>query len=129
MINKSPEDILHNDPALLDTFSVIIATNLHDEETLLLSDICQKSAKTLVSVRCKGFCSLFRVQAPEHHSKHPNLLRYTHLMILQSSNPTPRMWLICVSVRLLLPCVTMPKRTTLTHSTRQTTVTFLLSLS
>ncbi|ORY94432.1 hypothetical protein BCR43DRAFT_460079 [Syncephalastrum racemosum] len=71
-VNKSPEHILHNDPAFFDTFSVIIATNLHDEETLLLSDICEKGAKTFVSVRCKGFCSLFRVQAPEHHIIEPH---------------------------------------------------------
>ncbi|KAI9496705.1 putative NEDD8-activating enzyme E1 regulatory subunit [Zychaea mexicana] len=64
--NKCASDLIRTQPEFFDQFSMVIATNLVEQDVLALGDICDKTKKTLVTVHCKGLFGLFRIQAPEH---------------------------------------------------------------
>ncbi|KAL0083979.1 NEDD8-activating enzyme E1 regulatory subunit [Phycomyces blakesleeanus] len=77
---KEPRDVIHEDKAFFDPFTMIIATNLHERENMELADLCEKTNKTLVIVKSKGLVGIFRIQGPEHpvietHPENPVDLR------------------------------------------------------
>ncbi|KAI9243996.1 amyloid beta precursor protein binding protein 1 [Phascolomyces articulosus] len=64
--NKSASDLIHTQPEFFDVFSMVIATNLMEQDILALGDICHRTEKTLITVQSKGLAGLFRIQSPEH---------------------------------------------------------------
>ncbi|KAG0175434.1 NEDD8-activating enzyme E1 regulatory subunit [Apophysomyces sp. BC1034] len=65
-VTKAPSELINNEPEFFDPFCMIVATDLHEEDSIKLSELCQRTNKVLINVRCKGLCGLFRVQSPEH---------------------------------------------------------------
>ncbi|KAF7728828.1 NEDD8-activating enzyme E1 regulatory subunit [Apophysomyces ossiformis] len=63
---KTPSELINNEPEYFDPFCMVIATDLHEEDTIKLSALCEKANKILIHVQCKGLSGLFRVQSTEH---------------------------------------------------------------
>ncbi|KAI8092661.1 ThiF family protein [Halteromyces radiatus] len=65
-VQKSPHDLLQHDPSFFSSFSLIVATNMHQTDISRLATLCEESNKILITVSCKGLFGLFRIQAPDH---------------------------------------------------------------
>ncbi|KAI9023556.1 NEDD8 activating enzyme E1 subunit 1 [Phycomyces nitens] len=77
---KEPSDIIHHEKSFFDPFTMVIATNLHEKDTLELANLCEKTNKALILVKSKGLVGIFRLQGPEHpvietHPENPVDLR------------------------------------------------------
>lgn len=74
--------MIEQDPSFFDAFTLIVASNLHEQDLSKLAQFCHASQKILISVSCKGLCGAFRIQAPEHtiietHPENASDLRLT----------------------------------------------------
>ncbi|KAI8343276.1 ThiF family protein [Chlamydoabsidia padenii] len=81
-VKKSAHDLIEQEPSFFDTFTLIVASNLHEQSLSRLAHFCDLNDKILISVACKGLCGMFRIQAPEHtiietHPENPSDLRLT----------------------------------------------------
>ncbi|KAI9258570.1 hypothetical protein BY458DRAFT_517952 [Sporodiniella umbellata] len=63
-IERDPVDLIYNDLEALDKFTVIVAVNLSDADSLFLASRCPE--KTLFVVKSNGLVGMFSIQAPEH---------------------------------------------------------------
>ncbi|KAG2216999.1 hypothetical protein INT45_003037 [Circinella minor] len=64
--NKSVSDLIQTQAEFFDSYSMVIATNLNEQDTLTLADICDKNQKPFMNVHSKGLAGVFRIQSPEH---------------------------------------------------------------
>ncbi|SAM04304.1 hypothetical protein [Absidia glauca] len=81
-VQKSAHDLIEQDPSFFDAFTLIVASNLHEQDLSKLAQFCHARQKILISVSCKGLCGAFRIQAPEHtiietHPENASDLRLT----------------------------------------------------
>ncbi|CAO3609377.1 unnamed protein product [Cunninghamella blakesleeana] len=87
-IDRNPHDIIEQNPGFFDTFDLIIASNLLDDDVIQLADICRETQKKLITVQCKGYCGIFRIQANEHTviETHPE-----NIVDIRLSDPFPQL--------------------------------------
>ncbi|CAO3615632.1 unnamed protein product [Cunninghamella echinulata] len=87
-VDMAPHLIIEQNPEFFNAFDLIIATNLLEDDIFRLADICQESQKKLISVHCKGYCGLFRIQANEHTmiETHPE-----NVIDIRLSDPFPQL--------------------------------------
>ncbi|KAI9300499.1 NEDD8-activating enzyme E1 regulatory subunit [Cunninghamella echinulata] len=87
-VDMAPHLIIEQNPEFFNAFDLIIATNLLEDDVIRLADICQETQKKLISVHCKGYCGVFRIQANEHTmiETHPE-----NVIDIRLSDPFPQL--------------------------------------
>ncbi|RKO83426.1 NEDD8-activating enzyme E1 regulatory subunit, partial [Blyttiomyces helicus] len=75
-VEEDPARLIDNDPDFFTSFSLIVATDLHESYLLQLGRICWKAKIPLVAVRTLGFFGFVRLVVPEHTvvETHPDIV-------------------------------------------------------
>ncbi|GAO49423.1 hypothetical protein G7K_3573-t1 [Saitoella complicata NRRL Y-17804] len=75
-LQKDPVEVIASDPAYFQQFSLVIASNLHQEPLLALAKTLDQARIPLVATHTVGFQSMLRLQVEEHTivESHPESL-------------------------------------------------------
>jgi NEDD8-activating enzyme E1 regulatory subunit len=65
-VNKSPEEIIQQNPIFFTSFSLVLATQLDERSTQILSAVCYSANVPLVLALSNGFIGYLRNVVPEH---------------------------------------------------------------
>ncbi|KAF5837956.1 hypothetical protein DUNSADRAFT_3617 [Dunaliella salina] len=65
-IEESPENLINSNPQFFHQFTVVVATQMREQELVKLDEICREQKITLVAVRSYGLMGLLRPSLPEH---------------------------------------------------------------
>ncbi|CAO3595125.1 unnamed protein product [Absidia cylindrospora] len=65
-VKKATHELIHQEPSFFDSFTLIVASNLHESDLASLARICDTNNKILIAVSSKGLCGAFRIQTHEH---------------------------------------------------------------
>eukprot|EP00879_Flechtneria_rotunda_P018141 GHRR01019026.1.p1 GENE.GHRR01019026.1~~GHRR01019026.1.p1 ORF type:complete len:381 (+),score=78.31 GHRR01019026.1:1545-2687(+) len=66
-VGDSPEELLDNNPDFLDSFDLVIATQMREQQLLKLDGLCRSKGVKLLIVRSYGLMGYMRASLPEHN--------------------------------------------------------------
>ncbi|OBZ83003.1 NEDD8-activating enzyme E1 regulatory subunit [Choanephora cucurbitarum] len=65
-VEKDPNQLIESQPDFFNSFTMVLAVNLHATSLQKLASICHSANKILITVKCKGLLGTFTIQSPEH---------------------------------------------------------------